>query len=536
MFWEFRHRHRWGFTALAGYFVILAMVRVGLAAAGRTAVLDTSESFAMVVVVPLSATVLYLLSVFSFGLHGDIAARQSIYPSRLFTLPVTTAALAGWPMLYGSLAMAAVWLALRAIGFWPESVPVPTIWPALMAAVLLAWTQALTWMPYGLPGLRVIVAVFWLTVFDTTVLVALYRQASETVMVAILAPLLPLAYVVAVSAVRRARRGDVPDWRGAFAWLGRLADPGRGRGRFRSSAQAQVWLEWRRHGLSLPALVGMVLPFELLLLFAAGGALGLVHLVLVLVLVTPPFMASFTAATVRKSNAGGAEHGVSPFMATRPLPSSALVAAKLKVAARSTLFACGIVFLFTPVGLRLSGTLGPLLDWMERVVGVIGLDRALMLGVLVVLAIVASTFKQVVQSLYVGLSGREWLVKGSGFATLVFFVVLGPVLQWIDRSAAARSWLWDAIPWILAALVTIKVCAAGWVAVRLYDARLVRDRMLLGGAAGWLLIVLAVYGMLVWLVDTPLFPSYVLLLAAILMTPLARVAAAPVALAWNRHR
>jgi hypothetical protein len=40
----------------------------------------------------------------------------------------------------------------------------------------------------------------------------------------------------------------------------------------------------------------------------------------------------------------------------------------------------------------------------------------------------------------------------------------------------------------------------------------------------------------VWLIATPFFPHYVLALVAILATPLARLAAAPLALASNRHR
>ena len=43
-------------------------------------------------------------------------------------------------------------------------------------------------------------------------------------MVAILAPQVPLAYLAARFAVARARRGDIPDWRRLFAWLGPLAD------------------------------------------------------------------------------------------------------------------------------------------------------------------------------------------------------------------------------------------------------------------------------------------------------------------------
>jgi hypothetical protein len=48
--------------------------------------------------------------------------------------------------------------------------------------------------------------------------------------------------------------------------------------------------------------------------------------------------------------------------------------------------------------------------------------------------------------------------------------------------------------------------------------------------------VLALYGVLVWLVLGPLIPRYFLMLLAILGVPLARVSAAPLALAWNRHR
>jgi len=54
---------------------------------------------------PLTTTFMYCLAVFSYGLSGDLAARQSMYPARMFALPVTTTALAGWPMLYGTSAV-----------------------------------------------------------------------------------------------------------------------------------------------------------------------------------------------------------------------------------------------------------------------------------------------------------------------------------------------------------------------------------------------------------------------------------------------
>ena len=118
--WEFRQRHRWGLTALAVYLVVLAVVKFAIVASGRTVTLDSAPSFALVVVVPLATTFMYFLAVFSYGLAGDLAARQSMFPARLFTLPVTTGALAGWPMLYGTVAMALLWLATRLFAVWPS--------------------------------------------------------------------------------------------------------------------------------------------------------------------------------------------------------------------------------------------------------------------------------------------------------------------------------------------------------------------------------------------------------------------------------
>src|SRR5204862_5339725 len=134
---------------------------------------ESAPGFALAVVVPLTSTFLYFLAVFSFGLAGDIAARQSMYPARMFALPMTTDALAGWPMLYGTAAMAILWFATRFLAAWPSGVDVPIIWPALLAASLLAWTQALTWMSYPLRGLRVIITVLWMTMIDAVVMVAL---------------------------------------------------------------------------------------------------------------------------------------------------------------------------------------------------------------------------------------------------------------------------------------------------------------------------------------------------------------------------
>jgi len=535
--WEFRQRHRWGLIAVAGYLLVVATIRFLIVEPGEPVLVD-SLRFAAVVSVPLPTTFVYLLAVFSFGFAGDLAARQSIYPARMFTLPVTTAALAGWPMLYGTAATAVLWLAARLFAVWPSGTEIPVIWPALLAATLLAWTQALTWMPYGLPGLRVIVAVLCLAALDTVVLLAIHYKAPERLMVAILAPQIPLAYLAARYAVARARRGDVPDWRGMFARVGNIADVlTRRRDHFPSPARAQVWFEWRRHGRSLLALVGLLLPFELALLWLAKDAPAFVFEILFLVLITPPFMAAFTGWTGSKPHPNVSDsYGVPPFSATRPLTSAALIGAKLKMAMWSTLAAWGLVFVTTPLALAWSGTWLVLMERAQRMNAAIGTPRAVAFVLLILAGFIVSTWKQLVQSLHIGLTGREWLIKGSVLLTLTFLILLGPIVEWIIDSPSVQRALWDALPWILAMLVGVKMSAAAWIATRLYRRRLLGDRALVAGAACWVLAVLALYGVLVWFFSTPFVAHYLLALIAILAVPLARISAAPLALAWNRHR
>src|SRR5439155_5217952 len=65
---------------------------------------------------------------------------------------------------------------------------------------------------------------------------------------------------------------------------------------------------------------------------------------------------------------------------------------------------------------------------------------------------------------------------------------------------------------------------------------LLEQRALSAGAALWLGVVLALYGVLAWVFATPHFAHYFLLSIAVLAVPLLRPSAATLALAWNRHR
>ena len=82
--WEFRQRHRWGLIALIVYLVVLAAIKLVGLARGLPITLDSPESFAFVVVVPLTATFTYFLAVFTFGEAGHGRQKHNGVTPRTF--------------------------------------------------------------------------------------------------------------------------------------------------------------------------------------------------------------------------------------------------------------------------------------------------------------------------------------------------------------------------------------------------------------------------------------------------------------------
>ena len=97
--WTIWRRHRWGLSATAA---CVAAV-VGASAVAR-AVLDPGDALQAcgIAITPLAVCALYLAGVFAYGFDTDLATAGTAFPSRMFTLPVRTGALAGWPMAYGA--------------------------------------------------------------------------------------------------------------------------------------------------------------------------------------------------------------------------------------------------------------------------------------------------------------------------------------------------------------------------------------------------------------------------------------------------
>jgi polyhydroxybutyrate depolymerase len=206
------------------------------------------------------------------------------------------------------------------------------------------------------------------------------------------------------------------------------------------------------------------------------------------------------------------------------------------MALASTLFAWLLVLVAVPLGLTVSGSWPVVIEKASGLTGFFGAPRAVVLALLCLLGLLATTWKQLVQGLSIGLTGREGLVKSSVLIRLWSLVLIGLIVHFLNVSRDARIFLWNAVPWIPAVLILFKMCAAAWIATRLHRDQLLGGRALVTGAAAWLAVVLVLYGVFVWILDTPHIEHFFLVLLAMLAVPLVRPSAVLLAVASNRHR
>jgi hypothetical protein len=544
--WQLWYRHRRGIAAAVAGWAVCAALVVVLPRAG----IDP-EPLAGLAAIFLPATLLHLLIVFAYG-HDSlpIEARQSSFPARQFTLPVRTRDLVGWPMLYGGAAVALAYLAWVGCVIRPCGPELPLVWPPLFLAALLAWLQALLWSPFGLPLARVPV-----TLAAAAALVVIGVGGStfgvpEPVLAATYLVLLPVAYVVALAGVSRARRGDVPDWRWWTATARAAPAAAPRRPPFSSAARAQLWYEWRLHGLGFPfLLLCFLLPLTGLAIFNAryGETLASADIspyllrfthetrILIVVfqplVVLPPFLAALLGPGL---GALGPKFRASPFLRTRPLSSAGLVAAKLRLAALTAAAGLVVVALTALAWLLLTGTASDLVGWWQQVVEMYQPARACALVVLAMVGFVGLTWLLLCQGLAFGLTGRVgepviWVVA------IVLVVALCFAVQWFAHHPVRVAALWTALPWLLAAAVLGKLLAATLALAGSLRRGLWEARPLTAVLAAWLLTAGSLLVLAAWLSPANGLGGSVTPLGIVLGVPLARILAAPLALEWGRR-
>jgi hypothetical protein len=531
---EFWRRHRLG---LAGVAALIAAFAVTCALSPLSAKLASIHSMWFVM------GLAYVIGVFAYGFDGKLESPESGFPKRLFVLPVRTPVLVAGPMIQGILLAVLLWLAWDRLVLRPSGVQLPFWWAALLAAIVAA-SQALVWLPFGVPFLRilVIVAVITLLIRAPVVLELVGgrdyadpdTQARAVTIVSL--ALVALSFATALAGVGRARRGDTPNWLpparpGSTPSTRRIARP------FSSALRAQVWYEWRARGRGFCIVCTLVVAVLILL-----GALleqdaerqtnyGFVFLFMPLMLAMSWGPYAGTAGAAARDRGG-----LSPFAATRPFGNARFVGIKVAAALVPTLVAWVIVLLMLAGWWAYTGRPPELRPAWDRAVERFGVERAVVGCVLLVIAPILLTWRTYVVGLCTGLTGRNWLVPAQ--TVLGFLVFLQGMYEWTmwNADTVRRDRLLELLPWFAAALVVLKLGLAGCLVAAIRRRDLIDRPTLTRLLALWLFAAAILVALLVWLLPADETTAYAIALGVVLVLPLVRPLAAPLAFAWNRHR
>jgi hypothetical protein len=500
----------------------------------------------------LMVAITHLIQVFTLG-PADLGIRASGYPKHMFVLPLATRSLVGWPMLFAAVIHGGLWILLATLVFIPAGFAAPRVWPAALIAAGTAWMQAISWTPFPTPYLRVpALAIAMTPLICLGAWAGLFLEQDAVAAVVATGSVVwgILAYVFAVRGLSRARRGD--DGNSSFvierllrALSGRIGSAERSQRRpFRSPAAAQLWHEWRRNASFLPAMIGMIgvpmlaLNCKVVLdaqsdrtLMFGSTSVSTPLLSLLMSFGILLMLAATIGAGLGKFDLWGKE-AMPSFFATRPMGSSQFVRLKVAAAAMSALVSVAILLVLLAIWAGVeSSPLNPRNSAVRVAIEGLTWQKATFAGI-GLLGLVAMTWRCIAIGLWPSLTGRKWISVSIGVFITAATTVAIIAGSWLYRHPEVQPDLLTLLPWLLGILVGAKACIAAEVAHVLTENRLIVSRTMAILLTGWVASVAAILAGIWYFM--PL--NWPIVASVVLLVPLSRLAIAPAALHWNRHR
>lgn len=521
MTWEMLQRGRWYLIAyFLGAQLIISIVFGALGLAG----VDFEDPSMVGVGASFLLTYMFLFSVSALAYQGP--------PSRLYTYPVSSLTIVSGHLL---VSMASVGLQILLSIFlmntffqthWP-------LWgPVLFAAAAVCSIQATTWFTEKsawAPLAFIVVTgllVFWYH-FRCGVgagsgrLTALWTSVTLVDLGGFLA-VMAVSFVVGNIAMTRNRCGEQLKPLGIYAWICRVLDfdldekglP------FRSPAEAQLWYEWRLKGWGMPATVvlGLFFLMAIWLIFVRDPKLiGTGFLMLGGYLSVPGMVCAFIIGNTGRIDT---DFEMGHFLGSRPMRSADMARTILKMTAQSLLLAFSIwagAFLVTGVillacGLAPADILPKDVPWWSFI--------AAPLGCWAVMTVLAS----------IGLTGRPVLFAQICCAVFALYLA-GVCLSVFFLPEKVREQLSLAIAYLIP-MVILGVTA--WLFVTALNRHLIHWSSAVACAVVWITLS-SLFVLIGMQYPHGRFVGYLILtgLSALVVAP---VAAAPLAVSWNRTR
>ena len=469
------------------------------------------------------------------------------FPRHLFTLPVNTYYLVTCLMLCTLVSIAGIYVAWVKFVYEPLGIQLQIRWPLTLIAAGVVLFQTIIWCLSGFRLARVIVlSVLISMLVGIGLLPSLWADTGggdiEGRLTAALAGVTAVAYAATILTVGAQRRGGARGWEltGIVADVFARVVP-EFRHEVKSADAALFWLEFRRSGLVLPAAVLLTLTLILgPILWITGRGPDETIRAAMFLLILPLILTLAVGKGMSKPDFWSLELSLSPFLTGRPVAGTQILTAKMKTAAASAVLAWTLLLTIAPLWMFATCDVGHLRGVWGQFQLVYSPFSQWTIPILLVAGVILMTWSLLVGSIWVGHCGRPGFFYAStsvSAASLIALLVL--TVWWGDhpRSRGSFAAVWaPRIPWLLAGCFAIKLWLAAWLTWQARSRQLIDSRTILRYLGFWIvatgiLIALAwqISPRVIWLRDT-------LFLAAFLVLPLARIAAAPLAIAWNRHR
>jgi len=470
--------------------------------------------------------------------EADPDGRSAGFPSHAFLLPVETGLLVLCPMLFAMVSIVLWYWAWVGLVFHPIGMRIPLLWPVVLPAAGMACLQAVSWILGTLPVARILAFTMVAVILGGIGVLAsgitgdlgpLIGPGIRT------APLLLvfLAFLGARFGVGRARSGQHPvGFRGVvdLDWKGNS----RQRRPFPSPERAQLWFEWKQYGKLFPGYVGLYL---IILLFAAAtgnfdpGQTILFDMMLV-------FLCPVLAALFGLSYAGVSfwkgDLQLPVFSGIRPMSSGDLAREKLRMASLSAGAAWALVMIFFPFWMLMTGQFETASTFFINLADKFGHTHTIAACVGIGSALVVLTWILISLSLSLAISGRRWLITAVSLSSTAL-VLSGFFLGFrLFQDPLLMSPGISRVEWSL-----VVACVAGVIAVFRVAWR---QGHLSGRTMTRILMVLLCVGAfaaaLAWEVGRSFGGTWHIIATTVVLLSLASapMAAAPLALSWNRHR
>lgn len=520
----------------SAYLVLACLAASALLNSTRFAKLNAAQP---VFGILMTLSFLLLMGIFNYS-EFNSTKEWNGFPYRLFVLPVRTWQLVALPIFLCVATVELLYFTWIKIVWTHLQVHMPE-WFAVVLGAYAVFYQMTLWALAGFRTARIValglggvssVAVACLPVYAS---ISPSPWFSEKRLVPLMVAMAAIAFLISWAVVARQRHAGGR----RRNWIATLSDkivdamPRRSK-EFPSPAAAQFWFEWRRTGWLLPVCTLCVLAFIVFPLtwrFRTDAEFNLAR-----ILAVPIILAFAIGKGFIKPEFWSTQLSLPGFIAARPLPTGEFVIAKMKVAAVSVAISWILVLSFIALWLPMWADAYDLrlkLFFFR----ILYSHSWLMILLLLQAGLVVVTWRCMVSGLWIGLRGKSFYYFGSCALQVILPVLLlifcGIWSEKIDSIIANYlPLILSLVGWLLAFGVLLKFSLASFAWSRIAPHRTWQYLLIWSAAAAGFVLL----GLLSPSEEVDAFRlEHLIILAALLIFPLARAGLAPSFLAANRH-